>query len=320
MPFNSNTLPASEPMQPIRSDRPLLRTLLGAVLGLAVAAPAHALKVFTCEPEWAALVKEIAPDADVRSATHSRQDPHHIEARPSLISALRRADLAVCTGAELEAGWLPMLQQRAGNPRVQDRQPGMFYAADYVTLIDPRPPGGLFDGDVHPGGNPHFHLDPHRLLEVAEGLAERMQEIDPANAARYGERLSAFSAAWKTRIAQWEARAAALKGKQMAAQHTTFAYLWNWLGIRQIADLEPKPGMPPTPGHLQRVLGETRNQPLAVVVSSYQDPRPAQWLAQQLGGGVAVLQLPATVEEEGRTSELAGLFDHLIDRLLAQVR
>nr|WP_227494414.1 zinc ABC transporter substrate-binding protein [Ramlibacter pallidus] len=289
-----------------------------AAFALWGAGAAQALTVFTCEPEWAALVRQLAPSADVRSATHARQDPHHIEARPSLIAQLRKADLAVCTGAALEAGWLPMLQQRAGNPKVQDGAPGMVYAADHVKLIDPRPAGGVFDGDVHAAGNPHVQLDPRRMADMAAAIAQRLEQVDPSGAAGYRSRLAAFQADWQGRIAQWERRAAPLRGTRVVAQHSTFAYLWRWVGMEQVADLEPKPGVPPTPGHLQKVLEQVRSAPpRAVVVSAYQDPRGAQWLAQQLGAGVTVLQLPSTVTEEAPAETLAGLYDHLLDRLLA---
>lgn len=308
-------------MQPIRSEplRALRGALAAAALALA-AGGAQALTVFACEPEWAALARELAPHAQVRAATHARQDPHHIEARPSLIAALRQADVAVCTGASLEAGWLPVLQQRSGNARVQKGAPGMLVAAEHVTLIDPRPPGTPFEGDVHSEGNPHLHVDPRRLREVAEVLAARLQAADPTRAAEIRQRWVAWDADWRARIAQWERKAAPLRGMRVAAQHTTFGYLWRWLGIEQVADLEPRPGMPPTPGHLQRVLELTRAQPpRAVVVSAYQDPRSAQWLVQQLGTG-AVLQLPSTVTEEAPTSSLAAWYEHLLDRLLAAAR
>lgn len=294
-----------------------IRSSLLATLLLATAGASQALTVFACEPEWAALVQQLAPQAQVVSATHARQDPHHIEARPSLIAALRRADLAVCTGASLESGWLPMLQQRAGNARVQEGAPGMFHAADHVTLIDPRAAGTPWDGDVHAEGNPHVHLDPARLLAIAQHLAERLQQIDPAQRDVYARQWQAFETGWRARMAQWQQRAAPLRGQRVAAQHSTYAYLWGWLGMVQVADLEPKPGMPPTPGHLQRVLDITRTAPpQAVVVSLYQDPRPAQWLAQQLGGKVRVLQLPSTVTDDASASDLAALFDHLIAQLL----
>lgn len=311
-------------MQPIRSKAKAWRRVAASVAAAlawgCAGTPALALNVFTCEPEWAALVRQLAPEAQVRSATHALQDPHHIEARPSLIAALRSADLAVCTGASLEAGWLPMLQQRSGNPRVQNGAPGMLYAADHVSLIDPRPPGTPFDGDVHSEGNPHVHLDPRRVRDVAQALAEALQAIDPGRRESYRQRWAAFDADWQARTLQWQRRAAPLRGMRVAAQHTAYAYLWRWLGIEQMADLEPKPGMPPTPSHLQAVLRLARDTPpAAVVVSGYQDPRSAQWLSRQLGNA-PVLQLPATVGGEGQAQELAGFFDTLLERLLAVPR
>ncbi|MGE4241229.1 metal ABC transporter substrate-binding protein [Ramlibacter sp.] len=309
-------------MRPTRSD--FRRAAFSAALtcgALFATTSAQALNVFTCEPEWAALVKQLAPAADVRSATHARQDPHHIEARPSLIAQLRQADLAVCTGADLEAGWLPTLQQRSGNPRVQKGAPGMLFAADHLTLIDPRPNASASDGDVHAAGNPHAHLDPRRVLEIAEVLARRLEAVDPPGASGYRSRLAAFRTDWQARIAQWERRAAPLRGMRVAAQHSTFAYVWRWLGIEQVADLEPKPGVPPTPGHLQKILDAAKGAPpRAIVVSAHQDPRAGQWLAQQLGAGATLLQLPSTVTDEPPANTLAALFDHLIERLLAAQR
>lgn len=314
-------------MQHTASDwRPrALRAALAACLALA-AGCAQALTVMACEPEWAALVRQLAPSAQVRSATHARQDPHHIEARPSLIAQARNADLLVCTGAGLEAGWLPMLLQRAGNPKIQPGAPGLFLAANHVSLIDARPLAALgrvdpFAGDVHAAGNPHFQLDPRRVQQVAVALAQRLEQLDTPRSADYRAALARFDADWSSRIAHWERRAAPLRGLRVAGQHTTFAYLWKWLGIEQAADLEPKPGVAPTPGHLQAVLAATRAAPpRAVVVAWYQDPRSAQWLARQPGGPATLLQLPATVADEPPADTLAGLFDHLIDQLLGAAR
>ena len=277
-----------------------------------------ALQVFTCEPEWAALVRALAPQAVVTSATHARQDPHYIEARPALISSLRRADLAVCTGATLEVGWLPMLQQRAGNPRVQDRAPGMFYAASAVELIDKRGPARFNEGDVHPEGNPHLHLDPQRLALVAQALTARLASIDAAHANDYQARYAVWRADWGRRMTAWQTRAAPLKGQRVVAQHTTFAYLWRWLGVQQVADLEPKPGVPPSPAHLQAVLDQVRQTPpMAIVQSLYQDPQPGQWLARQLqASGTPLLALPSTVTDDGTASTLPGWYDELIGQLL----
>ena len=174
-----------------------LALALALAAALPAAARAEALQVFACEPEWAALVKALAPGAQVTAATHARQDPHYIEARPALISALRRARLAVCTGASLEAGWLPMLQQRAGNAAVRDGQPGMFYAARQVELIDQRDRIGFNEGDVHPEGNPHLHLDPDRLAQVARALSQRLAQVDPAGAAGYQEPIATVHALYQ---------------------------------------------------------------------------------------------------------------------------
>jgi len=304
----------------IRIDR-----LTARVAGMALCLVAHSAQaqtVFACEPEWAALTRVLLPEAKIFVATHARQDPHHIEARPALIAQLRSADVAVCTGAELEAGWLPTLQQRAGNAKVQDGAPGMFYAADNVVLIDPQPGaiGSPFAGDVHAAGNPHLHTDPHRILVVSQALSEQLQKLQPAQKQTIAKRQAEFETAWKARIAAWERRAAPLRGREVVAQHSGFTYLWRWLGLKQVADLEPQPGMAPTPGHLQRLLNQLRPQPpLAVVVSSYQDPRSARWLVGQLGGKLPLLLLPATVPDVNAPDALGLWLDQLVDELLKTV-
>jgi zinc/manganese transport system substrate-binding protein len=290
-----------------------------ALLTGAFCAPASAFTVFACEPEWAALTRVLMPDANIHTATHSRQDPHHIEARPALIAQLRSADLAVCTGASLEAGWLPALQERSNNAKVQNGAPGMFYAASHVDLLDPRPGAGgnPFAGDVHAEGNPHVQVDPRNFLKIAAALSERLQKILPSEAQQIGQRHARFETYWKGRIQNWEQRAAPLRGQSVAAQHTVFSYLWQWLGMKQAADLEPKPGMAPTPGHLQRLLQTLQPQPpIAVVVASYQDPRAARWLVGKLGDQVPLVTLPATVEDDRAPDALARWYDQLLDNLM----
>lgn len=298
-----------------------LQQVFGALLlGLSSWSPTlHAQTIFACEPEWAALTRVLLPQAKLHVATHAQQDPHHIEARPALIAQLRSADAAICTGAELEAGWLPTLQQRTGNPKVQDGAPGLFLAASAVNLIDPQPGAGgnPFAGDVHAQGNPHLHADPQRLLSVARAWGSRLQQLFPAQQTEIAQRLGTFEAHWQQRLNGWAQRAAPLRGTTVVAQHSGWAYLWRWLGVQQVADLEPQPGLAPTPGHLQRVLTQLRAQPpRAIVISSYQDPRPARWLAQQLSGQVPVLQLPATVDNPDQPDALGQWVDRLLDGLL----
>ncbi|MBM3361672.1 MAG: zinc ABC transporter substrate-binding protein, partial [Betaproteobacteria bacterium] len=261
------------------------------------------------------------PSAQVFSATTHLQDPHHIEARPSLIARLRRADLAVCTGASLEVGWLPMLQARSGNAKVQDGQPGMFYAAQFVKLIG-QYEGMItpFSGDVHPEGNPHFHADPRRLLQVADGLRDRLIQLNPAEASSISAQHLQFSKSLSDRIPGWEAKAARLKGKSVLTQHATFGYLWEWLGIRSVGDLEPKPGMPPTPGHLERLRAQmSQSAAQAIVISQHHDKRPAQWLVQQqTTGKTPLIILPATVPEVSSTALVTWL-DGLVVTLIQEI-
>ncbi|WP_119157725.1 metal ABC transporter substrate-binding protein [Caldimonas tepidiphila] len=293
--------------------------LTAVLVWAAPVSSAQALEIFACEPEWAALAKVLAPQAKITAATHARQDPHHIEARPALIGAMRRADLAVCTGASLEVGWLPMLQQRAGNPKVRDGRDGMFYAASAVQLIDVHERVDRSMGDVHAEGNPHFHLDPRRLKQVAAALAERLARIDAAHAADYRSRYRDWALDWDRRLQNWEQKAHPLSGRAVVAQHSSFAYLWGWLGVEQIADLEPKPGVPPTVSHLQQVLKQVQGaKPMAVVQTLYQDPQAGRWLVERVP--VPLLTLPSTVTAEAPASELPALFDTLIDALLQSAR
>lgn len=301
-------------------DRLPARTGLGLGLALALLcatpSPAHALKVFACEPEWAALTQELAGDkASVYSATNALQDPHQVQAKPSLIAAVRNADLLVCTGAELEVGWLPVLLRQAGNPAVQSGQPGQFNAADFVRKLEVPTQLDRADGDVHAAGNPHIQTDPRNIAAVAQALAKRLTEVDPAQASLYQTRLADFNQRWRAATARWSQAAAPLRGVPIVVQHKGFPYLENWLGLKQVASLEPKPGVEPSSAHLAAVLSQLQQQPAKLVVrAAYNDGRGAQWLSDRAHVPVAVL--PFTVGGSERAKDLFGLFDDTIDQLL----
>jgi zinc/manganese transport system substrate-binding protein len=295
------------------------RLLVSLILWLPLAAHA-AFNVFACEPEWAALAKEIGGD-DVRvySATTALQDPHRIEARPSLIAQMRRANLVVCTGAELETGWLPVLLQNANNAAVQPGKPGYFEATRFVPLLEKPARLDRAEGDVHAAGNPHIHTDPRNLLRVGEALTARLAELDPAHAAAHRARGQAFAVRWQAAIAGWENRAAPLKDLPVAVQHKSFSYLLAWLGLREVAILEPKPGVEPSVSHLARVAAQLQATPArAVLRAPYHRPRPADWLARH--AGIPALALPYTVGGNARAQDLFGLFDDTLDQLLDVAR
>ncbi len=293
----------------------VLRIALLAFAGLAVAPLHAAVRVLACEPEWGALAQELAGDlADVFVATSPLQDPHHVQARPSLIARARNADLLACTGADLEAGWLPVLLQQSGNPRIQPGQPGHFAAADQVRLLDTPARVDRADGDVHPQGNPHLHLDPRNVARVADALAQRLAAVDPGHRDAYARRQADFAARWGAAITRWQAQAAPLARLPVVVQHKSWTYLTAWLGLREVQTLEPKPGIEPSAGHLETVLASLKVAPARMVlVAAYQDPRASQWLSSR--ARLPVVTLPFTVGGTPGARDLFGLFDDTIARL-----
>ena len=190
----------------------MFRILIAVLLIGAVLPARAAVNVLACEPEWGALAQELGGDrVSVYNATTALQDPHHIQAKPSLLARARNADLVACTGAELEIGWLPILLQQSGNAKIQPGQPGNFEAAHYVRMLEIPTRLDRADGDVHPGGNPHIQTDPRNIALVADALAQRLQQLDSANAAYYQARHKDFVARWQIALQRWEKQAAPLK-------------------------------------------------------------------------------------------------------------
>ncbi|WP_157271661.1 metal ABC transporter substrate-binding protein [Azohydromonas aeria] len=297
------------------------RNLLGSLALLPLllaAAPAQAnLKILACEPEWGALAQELGgAQVDVAVATSARQDPHQIQARPSLVARARNADLVVCTGAELEAGWLPLLLQQSGNAAVQPGRPGYFEAAAVVRKLEVPTQLDRSQGDVHAAGNPHIQTDPRNIALVATALSARLQQLDAAHAAEYARRERDFSARWQQAMARWTAQAVPLKGLPVVSQHKGFPYLYDWLGLKEVAVLEPKPGVEPSVGQLQAVLAALKNTPARMVIhAAYQDPKPSDWLSGN--AGIPSVKLPFTVGGSDAARDLFGLFDDTLARLLA---
>jgi zinc/manganese transport system substrate-binding protein len=286
-----------------------------------MALPAQAsLNIFACEPEWASLAQELAGDkTSIYAATNAMQDPHHVQARPSLIAKARRAQLVVCTGAELEIGWLPVILRESSNPDIVEGKPGNFEAAHYVHMLEI--PGRLdrADGDVHAAGNPHIQLDARNYLPIAQALSARMSELDPVNAAFYAKRLQDFEISWQAAIKRWEVQAAPLKGIPVLVQHRAYPYLEAWLGFKQIGELEPKPGMEPSAAYLAQVLEQLQQHPARMVIrSTYQDPKPSEWIADR--AHIPAVELPFSVGGTDAAKNLYALFDDTIARLLGGLK
>ena len=300
-----------------------MNRLLRHACGLLLVGPmlSHAaLNVLACEPEWADLATRLGGDrVKVSSATTGLQDPHHIEARPSLIARTRNADLLVCTGMELETGWLPVLIGQSGNGRVAPGQPGYFDAGRQVAALEVPSRVDRAEGDIHSQGNPHIQLDPRNIARVAEALAKRLAELDPQGASGYAARYQAFDTQWSEAQRKWLQQAAPLKGVALMEHHRNMSYLVNWLGMRSEGSLEPKPGIEPSAAHLNAVLKTVQARPIKLVVHmTYQDGRAAQWLGQN--AHVPVVALPATVGGSENAKDLFSLYDDILSRLLAAVK
>ncbi|MEO8223292.1 MAG: zinc ABC transporter substrate-binding protein [Gammaproteobacteria bacterium] len=296
------------------------RIVLLVFLSLGAGLAEARVNVFACEPEWGALTSAIAgDDAAVTVATTALQDAHQVQARPSLIAAVRKAQLVICSGAELETGWLPLLLRQSGNPAVQVGGPGNLMAASYVDKLDVPRVLDRSQGDIHAEGNPHIVTDPRNLRPVARVLTDRLKAIDPANAAHYDGQFVAFDQKLTARITEWQVRAARLRGAPIVIQHNVWAYLNNWLGLQVVAALEPKPGVPPTSSHLASVLTANATTPAkAIVVAAYEDPKAAHWLAEKTG--LAVVILPMTVGGSDKATDLFALYDDTVTRLLDGIK
>jgi len=294
-----------------------------ALMGIQFSAPLHAeLEIFACEPEWAELAKELGGDqVSTTSATQGLQDPHYIQARPSLISRMRKADLVICTGAQLEIGWLPMLLGKANNPAVLPGKDGLLEASNFVTKLEIPDRVDRAQGDIHVQGNPHIQLSPHNIRKVAQPLSDRLAKLEPEHAAYFAERLSDFLSRWDVAIDRWEKMAAPLRGKRLVAHHKSFVYLDEWLDLKELATLEPLPGIPPTSAHLAELLdmlGKDGSGADFIIREAYQSAKASEWLSERTG--IPAVMLPTTVGGSPGARDLFSLFDDILQRLLSAVR
>jgi zinc/manganese transport system substrate-binding protein len=214
---------------------------------------------------------------------------------------------------------MPVVLRESGNSAVQPGSTGHFEAAQYVAMLEVPARLDRADGDVHAAGNPHIQTDARNFLPVAEALSKRLAQLDPANAAYYQQQFAAFDQKWRTAIAKWEKQAAPLKGVSIVVQHRGFPYLNNWLGLKQVAELEPKPGMEPSAAYLGEVLNGLQQHPARMVLrAAYQDARPSEWIAGR--AHITAVIVPYSVGGTPQAGDLFTMFDDTIQRLLAGLK
>jgi zinc/manganese transport system substrate-binding protein len=291
------------------------------VLISSAALPAHAeLRILATTADWGALATELGGDkVNVYTATTALQDVHQVTAKPSLVARARTAGLVVANGAELEMGWLPVLLQESGNPKIQPGNPGYFEAAAHVKLLEVPTSFDRSMGDIHAQGNPHIQLDPRNIAVVGKALTARLASVDPANAQYYQARGAEFQSRWTEAIGQWNQRAAQLRGTPVVVIHKDQVYLCHWLGLQQVAAIEPKPGVPPSAGYLAQLVTQlSASPPQMILRNAYNDPKAADWLSQRINS--PVVTLPFSVGGTPEAKDLFGLFDDTLNRLLAAKR
>lgn len=296
------------------------KTLVALVLALASSLAYADLRIFATVPEWGALAEALGGDkVKVYTATTGLQDPHRIQARPSLIANARNANLLVATGAGLEAGWLPLTLRESNNPAIQGGQPGYFEASAYVRMLNVPPVVDRTMGDVHAEGNPHIQTDPSNLLPIARALSARMAQLDPENAAYYRARGEQFQKDWQANLARWQKEAAPLRGVKVWVQHDGYPYMNQWLALNQVGVLEPRPGIEASSKQLADLL--IRQQTLQgrmIFASAYMNDAPAKWFSEK--AGIPEVVLPFTVGGNDHARSLSGLYDETLARLLAALK
>ncbi len=242
-------------------------------------------RVVATTADLGAIAREVAgPDAAVAVLAHPSQDPHYVDARPDLKIHLNRADLLVLTGLDLEAGWLPVLLTDARNARIQKGTPGYLDASTLVVPKEvPRERVDRSQGDIHPGGNPHYTKDPRNGVLIAKGIAERLAQLDPEHAQGYRARASAFADRMAHLIAEWEKRLAPMRGQPVVTHHKSWTYFTDWAGLEVVATLEPKPGIDPSPRDLLGVVKTVRDRKVPAVLQEEWYPKAAAEKVADLG-------------------------------------
>ena len=287
-----------------------MKKLMFALLLFALAGVAHAeVRVAATVPNMGMLVEEIGGDAvDVTVMAPPDRDAHYLEARPSMMAALRRADLVVSVGAELEIGWLPAAIQGANNPAVQTGRTGYFEGAAHIQLIETGAVADRAGGDVHPAGNPHFYMDPERMAQVGHALADRLAQLDEDNAELFADNAEAFEEAVEARVPEWRETAEGAPGVLLF--HKDINYLMRLLDVPIHGYLEPLPGIPPTARHLRSLVDNLSGREGVVMLTDFQPGEGARFVADELGWEVK--QMPNQVEPGADRDDYFQMIDNWV--------
>lgn len=291
-----------------------------ATLALGASTASAGVEVVATVPDLAALAREVGGDkVSVTALSLPTQDPHFVDAKPSLMLKLNKADVLLAVGLQLEAGWLPVLQNGARNPKILAGGSGYLDCSGAVRLLEvPAAPVDRSQGDIHPGGNPHYLFDPRQAASCAKAIAAKLAAVDHGNATVYDANLRRFLDKLDRARAGWEKKMAPFKGHPVITFHRSWNYLLDWLGLRSVAELEPKPGIPPTPSHVAEVLATGRSANVhCVLQESFYPDKTGRLVAKKLDGQLVSLPAGADV---GSGETYIEHMDHVIDALAGAMK
>jgi zinc/manganese transport system substrate-binding protein len=285
-----------------------------AIAGTGASAYAQ-IRVVATTPELASVAKEIGGDkVSVVALAKPTEDPHYVDAKPSHIVTLNRADALIEGGAELELGWLPPLLENSRNSRISAGAPGRIVASDGVKMLEIPTSFDRSKGDVHSLGNPHFMIDPVTVRIIARNIASHFAQIDPKNAATYNGNLTRFNTKLDAKYAEWQKELAPYRGARIVTYHKDFVYLGDRFGLTIVDELEPKPGIAPSPAHLAQVIGKMKaTNAKVILVQPFQNRRTAETVARQTGA--TVLDVPQQPGAAPNTTTYFDMMDHLVSTL-----
>jgi ABC-type Zn uptake system ZnuABC Zn-binding protein ZnuA len=290
--------------------------LLCMMMGSPAGRAENKLKIMTATTDLAALAQEVGGDkVDVESIARGYQDPHFVEAKPSFLLKLRKADLLIVVGLELEIGWLPPLITQSSNPNIQISAGGYLDASRFAKILE-IPSGQVTraEGDVHPQGNPHYWLDPDNGLRIAKGIADKLSEMRPNDAAYFAGRFSAFEQHLKQADEQWKAQMKPYAVRKIVTYHRSWPNFADHFGLNVVGYVEPRPGIPPSPSHTVELIGQMkRDNVKIIVVEPYFDLKTPNSVARETGGQVVVLM--PSVGGEKEITDYFKLFDYDIAKL-----
>ena len=293
-------------------------SLLTIVLALLSARDTRAqLNVMTTTTDLADLVRTIGGEfVTVDAFCKANQDPHYVQTRPSLIVKLRKADLVVAVGLDLEAGWLPLVIRGARNPKIRPGTPGHLDLSQWIEPLAIPANANASQGHLHPRGNPHYWLDPVRMAALVPHIADRLSTLDSAHTASFKGNAQAFTRKLRTKIQSWDAKMNPYRGTEVLGYHDTFTYFHACYGLKAVGTLENKPGIPPSPRHLSQVIAKAKQQRVPVIFhEAFHDKKPSGLVADR--SGAILLVLPVSVGAVPGADNYIALIDNIVDQFIA---